>query len=114
MEKTERPWGHYIVLEDLETHKVKHIVVKPGQKISLQKHQKRNEIWVVVAGAGNVHVNGNDWEVKTGNTVIVPVGFMHRIENIGKDNLEFVEVQTGTYFGEDDIQRFDDIYGRVK
>lgn len=114
MEKTERPWGYYVVLEDAETHKVKHIVVKPGQKISLQKHQKRHETWVVVAGTGTVHVNGNDWQVSNGNIVTVPVGFTHRIENIGDIDLEFVEVQTGTYFGEDDIQRFDDAYGRVK
>jgi mannose-6-phosphate isomerase len=113
MDTGQRPWGHYVILEDAETHKVKRIVVKPHQKISLQKHQKRSETWIVVSGRGNVHVNGNDWEVASGNIVKVPVSFMHRIENIDdKADLVFIEVQTGTYFGEDDIERFEDIYGR--
>jgi mannose-6-phosphate isomerase len=92
---------------------VKRIVVKPGQRLSYQRHQKRAEHWVVVAGTGVATLNGEARTLSPGDTVAVAEGMAHRIACTGSRDLEFVEVQTGTYFGEDDIERFEDDYGRV-
>ena len=108
-----RPWGEYFVLEDAPTHKVKRIVVHPGRRLSYQRHEKRAEHWVVVAGTGVVTLDGEDRQLAPGDTVEVPEEAAHRIACTGDRDLEFVEVQTGIYFGEDDIERLDDDYGRV-
>jgi mannose-6-phosphate isomerase-like protein (cupin superfamily) len=109
----ERPWGSFTILDDQDTHKAKRLVVKPGQRLSYQLHHKRAEHWVVVAGTATVTLDDVVHEVPAGQALEIPLGAKHRVENKGTDDLVFVEVQTGTYFGEDDIERFDDDYGRA-
>ena len=109
----ERPWGTYLVLDDeASDHKVKRIVVFPGKRLSYQRHAKRAEHWFVVAGTAKVTLDGVDRTVTAGEAVDISIGTAHRIENVGTDNVVFVEVQHGTYFGEDDIVRLEDDYGR--
>ena len=108
-----RPWGHYTVLADEEDHKVKRIVVQPGKRLSLQRHQHRAEHWYVVKGEARVTLDESDNILTVGNAVDIPIRTKHRIENIGSEELVFIEVQTGSYFGEDDIERFDDDFGRT-
>lgn len=108
-----RPWGSYFILEDEPGHKVKRIVVSPGQRISYQRHDKRAEHWFVVSGSGIVTLDGVEHDVDPGVAIDIPLGAAHRITNNGDADLEFIEVQHGTYFGEDDIVRLDDDYGRV-
>jgi mannose-6-phosphate isomerase len=109
----ERPWGHFCVLEDAVHHKVKRIVVSPGQRLSLQKHGRRREHWFVVEGEALVTLNGQDIHLATGDAVNILEEAWHRVQNLGEIPLVFIEVQTGDYFGEDDITRADDDYGRV-
>ena len=111
-ETDHRPWGFYTVLADEPDYKVKRIVVYPGQRLSLQKHQKRAEHWFVVSGEGIVTLDGQRLNKKGGESVKIPCGSAHRIENPGTDDLSFIEIQTGDYFGEDDIERLEDDYGR--
>ena len=112
-EHTERPWGGYTVLAEAGDFKVKTIEVHPGQRLSYQRHSRRAEHWFVVRGEGVVTLDGTDIKVRRGNTVNVGLGAAHRIRNTGPDPLVFVEVQHGDYFGEDDIVRLEDDYGRV-
>ena len=114
MENDVRPWGQYWVLEDADTHKVKRIEVKPGGRLSYQYHHKRAEVWTMVQGTGRVTLNGVKEDYTTGKTVIIPLGAKHRIENVTDEKLVFIEVQYGTYFGEDDIVRIEDDYNRLK
>ncbi len=108
-----RPWGSFKGMEQTGYYQVKKLVLKPGAKISLQLHHKRSEHWVVVKGVAKV-VRGDDiLTLNKDESTFIPVGTKHQLENIGDEDLEVIEVQTGTYFGEDDIVRFDDIYGRV-
>ena len=107
-----RPWGHYDVLTDGGEFKTKVITVLPGKRLSYQKHAKRSEHWFVVKGSGVVTLDGELVDVQAGKAVDVPVGVAHRIANTGDDELVFVEVQHGTYFGEDDIVRLEDDFGR--
>ena len=107
-----RPWGGYLVLADEDDHKVKRLTVTPGQRLSYQTHARRSEHWFVVAGTGVVTLDGEPVPVAPGTAVDVPLGTAHRIENTGADDLVFIEVQHGDYFGEDDIVRLDDDYGR--
>ena len=113
MEHDVRPWGEYWVLEDAETHKVKKILVKPGGRLSLQYHFKRSEVWTIISGIGTVTINGVVKDFKAGEVVQVEQGAHHRIENKTNDAIILIEVQYGTYFGEDDIVRIDDDYQRV-
>jgi mannose-6-phosphate isomerase len=113
-EHDERPWGSYTVLDDgSSTHKVKRIVVRPGMRLSLQTHARRAEHWFVVEGAGQVTLDTTDHALCAGQAIDIPMGAAHRIENTGPVDLVFVEVQHGDYFGEDDIVRLEDDYGRV-
>jgi mannose-6-phosphate isomerase-like protein (cupin superfamily) len=112
-ERSERPWGTYAVLLDAENYKVKTITVKPGRRLSYQRHQYRAEHWYIVSGEGVVTLDGTERGVRAGDTVEVTLRMAHRIGNTGEDDLTFVEVQTGTYFGEDDIERLSDDYGRA-
>ena len=112
LEKSERPCGRYEVLQETTTHKVKCIWVSPGKRLSYQRHQKRAEHWFIVQGSARVTIDGNVQEMKAGMTVDFAIGVLHRIENVGSDEVIFVEVQTGTYFGEDDIERVEDDFGR--
>jgi mannose-6-phosphate isomerase len=111
-DRTERPWGAYTVLTEGADFKVKTIEVSPGQRLSYQVHARRSEHWFVVLGAGTVTLDGDLTGVQRGDTIDVPVGTAHRIHNTGDVPLVFVEVQHGDYFGEDDIVRLDDDYGR--
>jgi len=114
-----RPLGVYYVLEDNDTFKVKKIVVYPGHRLSLQKHQHRSEHWVVVSGAATVEVRRSsdeqDWirVLNPNESTFIPMNCMHRLSNNGKIPLVIVEVQVGEYTGEDDIERFEDDYSRA-
>lgn len=108
-----RPWGYYEVLADLPDHKVKRIVVYPGKRLSLQRHAHRSEHWTVVRGSPIVVLDEQEIPLRQGESIHIPVGARHRIWNPGEDEVVFIEVQTGTYFGEDDIERFEDDFGRM-
>jgi mannose-6-phosphate isomerase len=110
----ERPWGEYTVLDEGADYKVKRITVVAGRRLSYQRHARREEHWLVVHGAGLVTLDGEEFDVVPGAAVDVPVGVAHRIANTGTTQpLTFIEVQRGDYFGEDDIVRLDDDYGRA-
>jgi mannose-6-phosphate isomerase-like protein (cupin superfamily) len=108
-----RPWGYYEVLSGGLDHKVKRITVYPGKRLSLQRHRRRAEHWFVLQGDALVMLGGKEVSLKKGESADIPQGEAHRIANIGTTLLAFVEVQTGEYFGEDDIERIEDDYGRV-
>lgn len=109
-----RPWGNYRVLDNCDGFKIKRIEVKPGGVLSLQVHQHRCEHWVVVSGTAKVINNGREIEVNTNESTYIQAGHQHRLENAGEIPLVIIEVQTGDYLGEDDIERLEDIYGRAK
>lgn len=111
-DQTGRPWGSYEVLTEGTSYKVKIIAVRPGKRLSYQTHQQRSEHWFVIEGHGVVTLDGLERTVEAGDAVDVPVGSPHRIENDGGTDLVFVEVQHGSYFGEDDIIRLSDDFGR--
>jgi mannose-6-phosphate isomerase len=113
LEKSERPWGRFEVLQESSTHKVKCIWVNPGARLSYQKHKFRAEHWFIVQGEGEVTINGEIKKVAAGDSVQFEIGVLHRIHNTGAQEIVFVEVQTGTYFGEDDIERVEDDFGRA-
>jgi mannose-6-phosphate isomerase len=113
LEHDHRPWGSYTVLDDAGGHKVKRILVEPGRRLSYQSHSRRAEHWFVVSGEGRVTLDGEVVAVMPGSAVDVGVGVAHRIENTGTEALVFIEVQHGEYFGEDDIVRIEDDFGRV-
>tara|TARA_Y100000310_G_C20533520_1_gene739697 strand:- start:497 stop:838 length:342 start_codon:yes stop_codon:yes gene_type:complete len=113
MEKEERPWGVYEVLHDGTDCKVKKIIVNPGENPSYQLHHKRSETWIVISGIGVAKINGDLLDIKANSVITVPSFAKHTIINTSNDTpLIFIEVQTGTYFGEDDIVRLEDKYGR--
>lgn len=112
LEFDERPWGSYQVLEDAETHKVKRLTVSPGHRLSYQRHQQRAEHWYVVQGEATVTLDGALHRVASGEAIDIPRGAAHRVANDSPGDLVFVEVQVGDYFGEDDIERLEDDYGR--
>lgn len=109
----ERPWGSFTVLDEGDNYKVKRLEVLPGKRLSYQRHSRRAEHWFVVRGTAKVTLNDRELLVPTGQTVDIPVGAAHRIENEnGDDRLIIIEIQTGDYFGEDDIERLEDDFGR--
>lgn len=108
-----RPWGYYQVLADEPEYKVKRIVVYPGQRLSLQRHRQRAEHWYMVQGEAIVTRNEEEICLIRGQAVDIPRRAWHRIMNRGNENTIFIEVQTGDYFGEDDIERREDDYGRA-
>jgi mannose-6-phosphate isomerase len=110
----ERPWGRFEVLEDADDCKVKRMIVTPGQRLSYQRHEHRAEHWVVVSGSARVTLDGVDHDVGPGEAIDIPRGAAHRVANPGTQDLVFIEVQLGDYFGEDDITRLSDDYGRVE
>jgi mannose-6-phosphate isomerase len=112
VERDVRPWGFFEVLVEEPGYKVKRIEVKPGQRLSLQSHEKRSEHWVVVAGEAVVTVGDGENVVRINEHVAIPVGCKHRIANRGSGPLVFIEVQCGSYLGEDDIKRYQDDYHR--
>jgi mannose-1-phosphate guanylyltransferase len=109
-----RPWGHYDSIDNGERHQVKRITVKPGEKLSVQMHHHRAEHWVVVAGTAVVTRDEETLTLSENESVYLPIGCVHALENPGKIPLELIEVQSGSYLGEDDIVRFEDRYGRTK
>ena len=109
----ERPWGSFTVLDEADNFKVKRIEVKPGQRLSYQKHAQRAEHWMIVQGTATVTLDGREMSLRAGEAVDIPTGAAHRIENPGAETLIFIEVQHGSYFGEDDIVRLQDDYGRL-
>jgi len=111
-EEDHRPWGYYQVYTDGPDHKVKRIVVHPGKRLSLQRHRRRSEHWFLLAGEAVVTVGGRELRLKAGESVDIPAGSAHRVHNPGPLELSFIEVQTGDYFGEDDIERIEDDFGR--
>ncbi len=112
MERSERPWGEYVVLDETRSAKVKRITVTPGRRLSYQRHQRRAEHWFVVTGVGTVTLDGKQFSVGPGQAVDVPTAAAHRISNTGSEPLVFIEVQHGDSFGEDDIERLEDDFGR--
>jgi mannose-6-phosphate isomerase len=113
MDESRRPWGYYDILLESASYKVKRILVYPAKRLSLQYHLRRSERWVVLQGEGVVTRNADDIPVRSGDAVEIPVGTSHRIANTGSDDLIFIEVQHGDYFGEDDIVRLQDDFGRL-
>jgi mannose-1-phosphate guanylyltransferase/mannose-1-phosphate guanylyltransferase/mannose-6-phosphate isomerase len=112
--KVYRPWGYYDSIDMGERHQAKRIVVNPGAKLSLQMHHHRAEHWIVVKGTASV-TRGDEVMLLTENqSTYIPIGTTHSLENRGVIPLEMVEVQTGSYLGEDDIVRFEDLYGRME
>lgn len=107
-----RPWGSYTVLEELPRFQIKRISVNPGAKLSLQMHHHRHEHWVIVSGTARVTNGDEDILLYENQSTYIPAGTMHRLENPGVIPLELIEVQIGSYLGEDDIVRFEDVYGR--
>lgn len=117
MEIGTREWGQYEVLQEEENFKLKRITVKPGQKLSYQYHSKREEIWTCIKGEGVIVLDDVEQMFLPGDVVHIPLGAKHRIGNCCAEDMQrdlvFTEVQLGTYFGEDDIVRISDMYGRV-
>ena len=108
-----RPWGSFTILDEGETFKVKRLEVLPGKRLSYQRHSRRAEHWFVVRGTAKVTLNDAEILVETGEALDIPLGAAHRIENSpGNEKLILIETQTGDYFGEDDIERLDDDFGR--
>ena len=114
-EKVERPWGWYMNVygDDYNGYKIKVISVKPGHRLSLQSHKFRSEHWVIVRGFAKVQVGTSIFSLQENDNIFIPKESLHRIENIGTDDLEFTETQIGEYLGEEDIIRFEDDYARV-
>ena len=108
-----RPWGYFCVLADEPDHKVKRIVVFPKQRLSLQRHRRRSEHWYIVQGSAIVTIDKDQIRLERAQAVDIPQGAWHRIMNNGEENVVVIEVQSGDYFGEDDIERLEDDYGRV-
>lgn len=111
LDSDDRPWGRWEEYLNEPGYRVKRILVKPGQRLSLQKHEKREEHWVVVAGTGTFHLNGEDKTISTGDAVFIPLRGVHRISNPGEEVLIIIETQLGVCL-EDDIIRLEDDYGR--
>ncbi|MDD8012233.1 MAG: phosphomannose isomerase type II C-terminal cupin domain [Acidobacteriota bacterium] len=110
--KEERPWGGFEILHEEAGLKVKRIMVKPGKRLSLQSHEQRAENWVVVRGKARFTLNDETIALEPRQSVFIPAKGRHRIENPGEEELVFIEVQTGTYLGEDDIIRYQDDFNR--
>ncbi|MCA1626607.1 MAG: phosphomannose isomerase type II C-terminal cupin domain, partial [Acidobacteria bacterium] len=109
----ERPWGSFTVLDEGANYKVKRIEVLPGKRLSYQKHARRAEHWMIVQGTARFTLDDQELMVAIGETVDIPIGAAHRVENPGPEKLIFIEIQRGDYLGEDDIVRLSDDFGRA-
>jgi mannose-6-phosphate isomerase len=115
LEFSERPWGNYTVIDDgAADHKVKRIVVHPGKRLSYQLHHQRAEHWFIVSGTARVTLDGHVTTLGPGQAIDIPLEASHRMANEGDVDVVFIEVQHGTYFGEDDIVRLEDDFGRAE
>ena len=111
--KKERPWGSFFVIANEPLYKIKRIEVDKGEvRLSYQYHNKRSEVWTIIQGEGIITLNDKPKNILKGDTILVPQGVKHRIENTGGEKTIFIEVQTGSYFGEDDIVRIQGDYNR--
>ena len=113
LNETSRPWGIYEVFHEEPGWKIKRITVHPGKRLSLQKHKHRSEYWTIIDGFGIANVGFGSFNVSKGSILSIDPNQIHRIKNIGKKNLTFIEVQLGNYLGEDDIERIEDDFGRA-
>ena len=111
--REERPWGSFEILYEDQSVKIKKIIVKPNKRLSLQSHKKRSENWVIIKGQAVVTLGTQDHQLKENDSIFIPVHEKHRISNPNSLNLEFIEIQTGQYFGEDDIIRYQDDFKRI-
>jgi len=109
----QRPWGTYKTIEQSNNYQVKHIVVYPGKRLSLQYHKHRNEHWTIVNGKGTAQLNDKSIKMDVGSFIVIPKLAKHRMSNETEENLEFIEIQVGSYLGEDDIVRVEDDFGRI-
>jgi mannose-6-phosphate isomerase len=112
IERTERPWGWYETVSEVAGNKIKRIQVAPGQQLSLQKHHQRSEHWVVVQGTARITIDDKVFDLAPGGHCDIAVGQVHRLANLTNEPVQIVEVQFGSYLGEDDIVRLQDDYGR--
>jgi mannose-6-phosphate isomerase len=112
MERGERPWGTYTVLEENKSYKIKRIEVNPRGRLSLQMHHHRSEHWIIVSGTARVTCGEREYTVNVNESTFIPIGMNHRLENPGLIPLVIIEVQSGEYLGEDDIVRYQDDYER--
>ncbi len=108
-----KPWGSYTNILDEEYTKVKKIVIHPNQSPSYQYHFRRSEVWIIVKGSGDIKIDDKIGHYRIGDVIVIPKETKHQIINNGKEDLVFIEVQLGEYFGEDDIVRLEDKYGRI-
>lgn len=108
-----RPWGSFFVIEENTDYKIKKIEVEIGKRLSYQYHNLRSEVWVIIKGEGKIILDDKLINYKEGDTINIPKGAKHRIENTGNERTVFIEIQTGEYFGEDDIVRIEDDYNRL-
>lgn len=113
IDKENRPWGTFYVLAEDKKYKIKRIHVNPGKRMSYQFHNKRSELWLIIEGEASITINGKIDQFQRGDLIKIPLKAKHRVENTGKSDLIFIEVQTGEYFGEDDIIRIDDDFNRI-
>lgn len=111
--KMTRPWGYYETISEASNYHVKKIVVEPERRLSLQSHKLRNEHWFIVSGRGQALVGDKSVLLETGSAIDIPKQTRHRVQSFSGENLVIIEVQTGEYFGEDDIERYEDDYGRI-
>lgn len=107
-----RPWGEFHILSEQEDFKIKKIIIYPGQRISYQFHNKRSELWMVIKGYLSVIIDGKEYYLTENQSITIPKGAKHRAQNLSEKKVEFIEIQTGSYFGEDDIVRIEDDYNR--
>lgn len=113
IEKEERPWGTFYVVHDQKNYKIKRLEVNPGERLSYQYHLKRSETWVIIKGNPTIVLDDQIQKQKEGDTLVIKQGVKHRIENDSEEIIIMIEVQTGSYFGEDDIIRIEDDYNRT-
>ena len=109
----ERPWGYYRTIEQKANYQIKHITVKPGKRLSLQYHFKRDEHWTIIKGKGIAQLNDKSIELRINDTIYIPKESKHRMTNNTDEFVEFIEIQIGDYLGEDDIVRLEDDFGRI-
>jgi mannose-6-phosphate isomerase-like protein (cupin superfamily) len=111
--REERPWGRFEILHEEPDLKIKRIIVKNGKKLSLQSHAKRSENWIILQGKAVVTVGNGRAHLSPHQSIFIPVGERHRVESVGQEDLVMIEVQTGSYLGEDDIRRYEDDFNRL-
>jgi mannose-6-phosphate isomerase-like protein (cupin superfamily) len=109
----ERPWGRFEILYEEPNLKIKRIVVRQGKRLSLQSHEKRSESWVILRGKAVVTLGNGRAHISSNQSIFIPARERHRVESVGEEDLVFIEVQTGSYLGEDDIRRYEDDFNRL-